>query len=331
MKYSIIVPTFNSEKWIQQCINSVLAQTYTGFDIVILDSGSTDATLEWLYSLTDSRIRIYTTGYRLSITENWRRILSVPRNEFMTILGHDDVLYPCYLATMDAFISQYPSANLYQSHFDFIDKEGNTIRRCMPMSKQLSGEKFLRNILQNTIEVTASGYMMRTADYNRIGGMPEFPDLLYADFVLWHKLIKNGELAILPKVTFGFRTHAGNTSKTFSANRLMAFQCFVQYLHELQNTDTGYASLIKEFSRAFLEHFVAGSCHKLLYILPANRGGITMDAIIHTGKKAAAILLAAKSFTPEKHLSVRLAKLVDSNAIFRSLFLLVKSMRKRVY
>ena len=56
MKYSFIVPTYNSERWIQPCINSILSQSYTDFNLLILDSGSTDQTLNWIGSVNDSRI-----------------------------------------------------------------------------------------------------------------------------------------------------------------------------------------------------------------------------------------------------------------------------------
>src|SRR6187551_2323564 len=120
MKYSFLIPTYNSDRWIQSCINSILAQTYTGFDIIIVDSGSTDGTLKWISEIGDSRIRIYTTDVRLGIVENWQRFTTIPRNEFMTIMGHDDILYPNYLETIDQLIAQNPDAELFQTHFNFI-------------------------------------------------------------------------------------------------------------------------------------------------------------------------------------------------------------------
>jgi glycosyltransferase involved in cell wall biosynthesis len=67
MKYSFIVPTYNSQKWIRQSIGSVLKQTNDKFEIIILDDCSTDGTVEWLRSLNDNRITIYPSEKRLGI------------------------------------------------------------------------------------------------------------------------------------------------------------------------------------------------------------------------------------------------------------------------
>ncbi|RYD89373.1 MAG: glycosyltransferase, partial [Sphingobacteriales bacterium] len=191
MKYSFIVPTYNSEKWIQLCINSILVQTYTGYGIIILDSGSTDGTLDWIRSVGDPRITIYTTEKRLNISENWGRMVSIPKNEFMTIMGHDDILYPNYLATIDQLITTNPDAGLYQTHFNFIDENGDLIRGCTPMQARITPAELLESILRNTMEITATGFMVRSAQYDAVGGIPLYPNLLYADIELWLKLVLN--------------------------------------------------------------------------------------------------------------------------------------------
>ena len=179
MKYSFIVPTFNSEQWIRTCINSILAQTYTGFDIIVLDSGSTDGTLQWIQALVDQRIKIYPVEKRLNIVENWSRIVSIPRNEFMTIMGHDDVLYPHYLDTINKLIESFPDAGLYQTHFNFINGKGELIRSCIPMKSQIKPLEFLEAVLQNGIEITATGFMVRSCQYDLAGGIPKYP---HSDF-----------------------------------------------------------------------------------------------------------------------------------------------------
>src|SRR4029078_5164379 len=124
MKYSLILPVYNGGEYVKECVQSILSQSFSQFNLHVLDNYSTDGTLEWLSSLKDERIKIYPAERFLPMEENWQRILSIPRNEMMTIIGHDDLLDSNYLASMDAFIQKHPDASLYQAHFRFIDQQG---------------------------------------------------------------------------------------------------------------------------------------------------------------------------------------------------------------
>ncbi len=331
MKYSFIVPTYNSQRWIQQCIGSVLAQTLKDFEIIVLDSGSTDGTLDYVNSMGDSRIKIYPTQIRLGIVENWQRIPSIPRNEFMTILGHDDVLYPNYLATIDALIQRFPDAGLYQTHFNFIDGEGKLIRACAPMRAKIGPAELLESVLQNVIEITATGFMVRTKDYDAMDGIPPYPNLLYADIELWLKLIQDRYLAVAPDNCFEFRLHLNNTSKSTGEFRFTAFEMLIDFFSSLKTRNAIDEKIIEKNVAAFLKNHVVGSCHKLIYISKANRTGVTMDSIIASAKKCVQKIAPDLNFHPEQYPGIRLAKIIDGNAALRNLFLFYKSFQKRMY
>src|SRR6185295_11425434 len=96
-KYSIILPVRNGGEYVKDCINSILNQTLPDFGLHVLDNCSTDGTREWIESINDERITIYPGEKPLTIEENWSRIVSIPKNEFITLIGHDDILFPGYL------------------------------------------------------------------------------------------------------------------------------------------------------------------------------------------------------------------------------------------
>ena len=109
MKYSIILPVRNGGEYVKECVNSILTQSLNSFNLLILDNCSTDGTFEWIISLNDARIKIYPAAKSLSIEENWDRIKSLPKNEFITLIGHDDILDKHYLEVMDRLISKHSS------------------------------------------------------------------------------------------------------------------------------------------------------------------------------------------------------------------------------
>src|SRR5690349_12057626 len=100
-KYSIILPVRNGGEYVRECVSSILAQSLGDFQLQVLDNCSTDGTSDYLESLKDERVKIYPAESSLTIEENWARITTIPKNEFITLIGHDDVLDPDYLAVMD--------------------------------------------------------------------------------------------------------------------------------------------------------------------------------------------------------------------------------------
>ncbi len=331
MTYSIIIPTYNSERWIKSCLGSALSQQGKDFDVIVLDGGSSDSTIRYLQSISDSRLRIYPAGRRLSITENWARITTIPRNEFMTILGHDDILYPNYLETMSELIRQYPDAGLYQTHFNFIDENEAVIRPCKSMPVILQPADMLERIMQNNIVIVATGFMIRSKDYDALGGIPSYPNLLYADSTLWLKAIDQRFLAVASTVAFAFRFHADNTSKVADDSRLIAFEMMVEFFASLKRSGKEYKSVIDDNALAFMKSYVTGACNKLLYVPVANRKNLSIARIIETAEKCAALLAPGERFEPKKIPAVKLARLIDSNAVLKKMFLLYKGFSKRTF
>ena len=90
--------------YIKECVLLFLRKRCPDFNLHILENYSTDGTAEWLQTLTDKRIIVIPSEKSLSIEENWARILSIKKNEFMTITGHDDLFDANYLQVMDDLI-----------------------------------------------------------------------------------------------------------------------------------------------------------------------------------------------------------------------------------
>ena len=124
-KYSVILPVRNGGNLVKECVNSILAQTNTDFNLLVLDNNSNDGTLQWIAALNDARIFLYPSSGDLSMEENWARIREIDKSEFMTLIGHDDMLQPHYLSEMERLIAKNPGASLYQTHFSFIPSKGD--------------------------------------------------------------------------------------------------------------------------------------------------------------------------------------------------------------
>jgi hypothetical protein len=294
-----------------------------------LDNNSNDGTLEWIKQLKDERITIYPSEISLSMEENWARILSIPKNEFMTMIGHDDILDKDYLAVINKLIQKHPNASLYQTHFRYIDFKGQIIRHCKPMDEVQSASEFLAAFLSGVIDTMGTGFMMKSADYDACGGIPIYPNLLFADFELWINLAGKGYKATASEECFGFRIHESVTTKSPDIKFHLAFAQFIKFLIELKKNDGELTKAIERYSLNFIEFYCKGLSHRLLRTPKKKRSGESISSFLKSCKSYADMLVPGNNFDPCEKYSIRLAKQIDSNFVTRSLFLLFKKIRSK--
>ena len=93
-RLSVCLPTYNGEAYVAEAVQSVLQQSYADFEIVAVDDGSSDRTLELLQAFTDPRIRLYQNPHQRGIPGNWNEAVELARGEFVCLFHQDDVMLP---------------------------------------------------------------------------------------------------------------------------------------------------------------------------------------------------------------------------------------------
>ena len=321
-QFSIILPVRNGGEYVKECVNSILAQTYQNFNLIVLDNNSSDGTKEWIESLNNNRITIYPSTKDLTITENWARAVDVPKNEFMTLIGHDDILYPNYLQVINDLINEYPNASLYQTHFNYIDANGSIVRECKPMTTKQSAAEFLQCQFLATLDSMGTGYMFRSKDYALLKGMPiNYPNLIFADYELWVRLIMLNFKATAQKKCFGYRLH-NSTSKTTNGEQYQqAFLMYIQFLISLRNNET-IKKVIDRYGKYFLMYFCESLSHRILKTFRENRK-ITVHQFVKKCIEHSRDFIPNKNFNPYYRIKI-LAAIVLDNSIGRRIFAIIK-------
>ncbi len=117
---SVVTPVYNGEAYLAQCIESVLAQTYSHWDYVIVNNGSTDGSLALAraYAAQDSRIRVCDNDEFLEIIPNWNHALRQmsPQSSYCKVLHADDWLFPECLTRMVALAEANPSVGIVSAY-----------------------------------------------------------------------------------------------------------------------------------------------------------------------------------------------------------------------
>jgi glycosyltransferase involved in cell wall biosynthesis len=293
----------------------------------VLDNYSTDGTLEWLRSLSDNRIIIHASSKPLSIEESWARIQLIPKNEFITLIGHDDILNENYLEVMNNLILKHPSASLYQTHFQYIDVNGKILRNCKPMDEIEYAHEFLAAYMCNIIDSTGTGYMMRSKDYDDVGGInTSFEKLMFADYALWLSLSLKRYKATSFEIAFKYRIHDSVSKITGGQEYQQAFEKFLQFIISQVQKNDKIKIVTERYGKEMLMYFCESLSHRILKTHRKQRE-IIVKEFIEKCKNYAAILIPGQSFEPEKKFRISIAKKLDNSTIGRNLFLFFNKLK----
>jgi glycosyltransferase involved in cell wall biosynthesis len=251
-QFSIFLPVRNGWPYVQECVESILNQSYPHFELVILDNQSTDNTIAWLRSITDPRVRLHFSSKSLSIVDSWARILEVEKREFMTLIGHDDRFERGFLEAVKKLIDDHPGAGLYQTGSRLIDSNGKTIRPCRPCPERETAAEYLTARFKFERDVFGTGYVMRSADYDRVGGIPGFEKLFFADDALWLSMMRGSCKASDPAEHFAVRIHPKSESASLPSAWsaiVTGLNQFAQFLASYDDADS--QSVIRSLGAGF--------------------------------------------------------------------------------
>ena len=254
-KFSIFLPVRNGWPYVQECVESILRQTYPHFELNVLDNQSSDNTMPWLKSLTDSRVRLWTSSSALSIEDSWARIKCIDKQEFMTLIGHDDILDSGFLAATKTLIDRHPDAALYQTGSRLINSDSKTIRSCRSVPDCETAAQYLSARFTFQRDIFGTGYVMRSADYDRIGGIPSFEKLFFADDALWLSLLLGSYKASDPAEHFAVRIHPKSESASLPSawsSILRGLNQFTEFLHRYIENDEAARTVTVALEPEFL-------------------------------------------------------------------------------
>lgn len=215
---SVVLPTYNHLAFLPQAVNSVLAQDYENFELIIVDDGSTDGTAAYLDSIISSRIRVL-SGQNTRLPTALNRGFAVSRGEYLTWTSADNICMPHFCSVLSSALSKFPRSGFVSASFLRIGNAGQIIDR-------LSGEAFLDNILCCNSGIAAFMYRKSVAvqagEYN--------PDLEGAeDWDMWLRILEVAPSVHVPEALYQYRWHDDSmrvklSNKVLEASTRVAFR-----------------------------------------------------------------------------------------------------------
>ena len=186
---SILIPNFNHSRYLDECVQSALAQTYRNTEIIVLDNQSNDNSVEILARYQKDGVRVCRNCINI-MNLNYQMLAEyLAGGEFFVLLGADDALQPAFIEKAVAVMTRYPSVGYVHGERDFMREDGSPVELdpFFDCSFVAPGRAVMPIYMVTTIAHPAQGLVRRSA-FERIGGYAMEIDHMNADKSLWFYL-----------------------------------------------------------------------------------------------------------------------------------------------
>ena len=232
-RVSVCIPTYRGEETIAATIDSVLAQSYADFELLVIDDGSPDATQAIVESIVDPRLVYLRNDRNLGPQGNWNRCLELARGDYVKVLPHDDLLRPDCLAqqvrVLDADTDQH-IAMVFCAR-DVIGPHGRVLtQRGYPRGREgvVAAAELIRACVRRGTNLIGEpgGVLFRRSLAERVGPF-DASNPYVIDLDYWFRLLAHGDGHYSPERLAAFRVSRSQWSVAIGTGQSTDFRRFI--------------------------------------------------------------------------------------------------------
>jgi glycosyltransferase involved in cell wall biosynthesis len=207
---SVIIPSYNHERYVGECIQSVLNQTFQDFEIIITDDGSTDRTVEVIEGFTDPRIKLFKHAGNKGTPVAANHCIRHATGKYVAALGSDDAWYPKKLELQVKYLDEHPDLAVVFSKVDWVDPSGNIIPDAQNPYKDLFNVQnrtrfeWLRLFFEHGNCLNHPSSLMRKHCLEEVGYLNPLLQGLH-DFDLWIRTCFRYDILIMEEALVRYR------------------------------------------------------------------------------------------------------------------------------
>ena len=270
-KVSVLMPVYNTkDRYLRDAIDSILAQTFTDFELLIINDASTQKHVEAVVlSYKDPRIKYKANEANIGITHTRNKLLEWAAGEYLAVMDHDDISLPIRFMRQVEHLDAHPDVGVVSCCFErfrFKNKNGK-------IKIRLEHDADIRLALVGTCAVLHPASMLRKSVLidNNIRYENEFTPA--EDYALWCRLIPHTKFYNIPEVLFRYRCHSNNTSRVQKdkiKRATMAIYAFVEQenplLYKQYQLTAKHTAIFRLFGFIPLLKFVSQSQRTWVYL-----------------------------------------------------------------
>lgn len=223
---SVIIASYNHASFIEACIESVLAQTYPHIELLVVDDGSADDSVERIQRLQQRHGFFFKAQANQGLARTLNDCIAIARGALIAPFGSDDLMLPERIATQVAYLRGKPEVGICAGNIEQIDSEGRSL------AKRNKARPFRRLDFEDMFDSDKAGPPAPTLLFRRealeaVGGFD--PEIRLEDLLIELKIARAGYVIdVLPEVLAKYRVHGANTYKN---RRFMVDQVLATYAH----------------------------------------------------------------------------------------------------
>lgn len=248
-RLTVLMPTYNVAPWVAEAIRSVLNQTYRDFELLVVDDGSTDNTLDHVRAIHDDRIRIAAFPDNVGLAENLNRGLDLIDTELLARMDGDDIAEPDWLETGVHVLDTMPEVGICSFGFQFFGTKTSLVR--FPEWNEDSKAQMLFGC---TVIVPVMRRSVFAENHFRYS-TEAFPA---EDYMMWSDAYRVTQVYNVQRTLFHYRTH--ETQISTSKRQAQIEKSNHVRLKMLEWLNPGFSEDEKRF---FLDRFVPGHLESL--------------------------------------------------------------------
>src|SRR3954451_12937994 len=212
---SVLIPSYQHEKYIGEAIESVLAQTFSNIEVVIVDDASSDSSASIVRSYRDSRIVFRELYENIGACQAMNVGISMCRGQYIAVCNSDDKWVADKLQKQLHVFSCGTNIAAVFSDVEWIDDEGACLGDCYAgVFRQANRSRFrwMRDLLESGNRLCHPSVLIRRDVYEKVGLYNNFYRQL-PDLDMWVRVLEHFDIFVMPERLVKFRVHPNNTSR----------------------------------------------------------------------------------------------------------------------
>ena len=219
-RVSVCIPVFNPGTFLASAIDSVLGQSFSDFELLIVDDASTQPVEATAARCNDARVRFEKNQHNLGLVGNWNRCLQVAQAEYVTIFHQDDLMRSDNLARKVRLLDEHGEIGFVYSNVDRINANGDLLGDYpIPQPQEdanFPGSHLFEMVARTGNPIACPTVMARTECYRKYGGFDA--RLPFAtDLEMWLRLAAHCHVGYVAEPLTSLRVHPGQETARFSS------------------------------------------------------------------------------------------------------------------
>lgn len=299
MKYSVVIPLYNKEHYIASTLRSVLAQTYPDYEVIVVDDGSTDNSLQACKTVQSDKIRIVQQANQ-GVSAARNKGIELAAGEYICFLDADDAWHPDYLQNIEIIVQKYPQSDIFVTAYRVIYANGRCKESCRMPQADGCLPSYWETLGKGYDFVWTSATTVRRTALLAAGGF-RLGEKIGQDLDLWARLARNNPcVAYASRVCVDYNRGAEANART--RVKVAHAKAFMQDLEEeLKNPNHSKAEIAAIQRKYDLKmtvyiytSLIAGQKHQAKQALSSWNGRPNLrNVLLRAGLGCAALLPAS--------------------------------------